>query len=352
MKIAILGMNKIKYMPYIQIYLQALKNKDVEIHVLNWNRDLTSEPQFDNIEIYSYEKYQENDVPKIKKIKNFVGYRIFLLQKIKKEKYNKIICLHSLTALLIFPYLINKYKKRFILDFRDLTFEKNKLYAKLIKYICKNAEVVLSSSEGFLPYLTNNAVIVHNTSSYDVTYKSKPRNKTIKIAFWGFIRQIEYNKRLISLFGNDENFELYYYGFIQNSALKLLDFVKEKKYTNIYFMGGYTLDEIEKYAAEVDFIDNMYEPDFTTKGATGNKYYDGIKFAVPQICQKGTIMGELIESKKLGLTLDVDNFDKQQIIRFYNEINYEEFVKNCEEQMLTIREQNEKVVEIIQKFAE
>ena len=43
MKVLIIGFSKIKYMPYINFYLNNVNSEKNEIHILYWNRDLKTD---------------------------------------------------------------------------------------------------------------------------------------------------------------------------------------------------------------------------------------------------------------------------------------------------------------------
>jgi D-arabinose 5-phosphate isomerase GutQ len=87
MKILLMGLGKLKFMPYMNFYLDNLDKDKHDIHLLCWNRDLKPDTteNAEGITIHEYSCYQEDDVPKADKIKSFAGYRKYALELLKKS---------------------------------------------------------------------------------------------------------------------------------------------------------------------------------------------------------------------------------------------------------------------------
>ena len=86
MKILIIGFAKIKYMPYMNMYLNNIDTEKNDVHILYWNRDLKEEDtsKLKNVTLHEFKCYQEDDVSKISKITSFVKFRKFALKELKK----------------------------------------------------------------------------------------------------------------------------------------------------------------------------------------------------------------------------------------------------------------------------
>ena len=82
MKILIMGFSKIKYMPYINFYLENINADENDVHLLYWNRDLKAEDvsALTNIELHEFCCFQSDDVSKLSKIGSFIKYRKFALK--------------------------------------------------------------------------------------------------------------------------------------------------------------------------------------------------------------------------------------------------------------------------------
>ena len=136
-----MGFAKLKYMPYINFYLDNMDLKKNEVHILYWNRDLQQEKTMDYSDciLHEFRCYQEDDVSKFLKIKSFIKYRKYAKQLIQKEKFDFLIALHSMPAILMSNILIEQYREKYIFDYRDSTYERFAPYKKLIgKIVCNS----------------------------------------------------------------------------------------------------------------------------------------------------------------------------------------------------------------------
>ena len=63
MKILIIGFAKIKYMPYLNLYLDNIDTNKNDVHILYWNRDLQKEDvsHIKNVTLHEFKCYQEDD---------------------------------------------------------------------------------------------------------------------------------------------------------------------------------------------------------------------------------------------------------------------------------------------------
>ena len=165
MKILILGFTKIKYMPYLNLYIDSIDNVENDIHVVAWNRDEKEDIQIDkNIKVHTFEYLMEDEIAKVKKINGFIKYRFFVKKILKEEKFDKIIVLHTLPGLLVLDILLKKFKQNYILDYRDTTFENILIYKKIIGILSKNSYATIVSSAAFKKHIPNkhNISITHN----------------------------------------------------------------------------------------------------------------------------------------------------------------------------------------------
>ena len=69
MKILLMGFAKIKYMPYMNFYLDNI-SKENDIHLVYWNRDCKKEDlsAYENLTLYEFSQKQNDDVSQIFKI--------------------------------------------------------------------------------------------------------------------------------------------------------------------------------------------------------------------------------------------------------------------------------------------
>lgn len=342
-----MGFTKIKYMPYMNFYLNNINRTEHEVHILYWNRDLQSEDltKYQDCFFYEFKCYQEDDVSKFYKINSFLKYRKFAKKILMNEGYDFIFVLHSLTGILVAEVLKKQYHDRYIFDYRDSTYEEFTPFKKVVASITRNAYATFVSSDAFRRFLPMDCVdriyTSHNLSIDSLEHRDDkqlygiPSDK-IRIAFWGFIRHEDINKEIIRKVAADSRFELHYYGREQKVALNLKAYLSELNATNVFFHGEYTPEQRYEFVRRTDIIHNIY-CDANTMLAMGNKYYDGLIFRIPQICMNGSFMGENIE--KNGIGKKCDPFDEKFcdiIYEYYKNINKEKFIVNCDAVLMTI----------------
>ena len=171
MKILLMGFGKLKFMPYMNVYLDNLDRERHEIHLLCWNRDL-KEDVYDGLEgitIHEYECYQEADVPKQEKTKSFAGYRKYALDLLKKESFDFLFVVHSLVGVVLWDYICTKYKGRYVLDYRDYTYENLLPFKSVIAGLVRGSRFTFVSSDAYRIYLpateADKIYTIHNIDS-------------------------------------------------------------------------------------------------------------------------------------------------------------------------------------------
>ena len=361
-KLLIVGFTKLSYMPYLNFYLEALGDAQTEIHVVSWRRDSEKDIKYRNSRIILHEfvRDQEDQIAKIKKVSNFIRYRSFVISLLNKMRFDKVIVLHTLPAVLIADKLLRRYCGRFILDYRDYTYEDLGAFKSVIGKLVKASYATFVSSDAFrdaLPKLdkvyTSHNLLVDSLAHRDAHPARLQSRLPIRVAFWGFIRHEKINEELIRKLGEDTRFELHYYGREQQTAWNLKALVEKKQFSNIFFHGTYLPEERYAFAAQTDLIHNIYENDAGMQKAMSNKYYDGIIFQIPQLCTAGSYMGERAEKDGVGCALDpfADEF-VDQLVRYYQEYDRSQFEANCDRACERVVSEFKKGQDIIREFAE
>ena len=345
-------------MPYLNLYLDNIDATNNEVHVLYWNRDLQPEkiPQDKNVVWHEFKCYQEDDVSKVTKIGSFLKFRLFAKELIKKEKFDFLIVLTSVLAFLLSDILLGKYKNNYFFDYRDVTYERFEFYKKLIQFIEKNSRLTFVSSDAFrIHFPETHQKKIHTTYNFltdSLNHKNDKelygtKSDKIRIAFWGFIRHEGINLKLIKRIGNDERFEIHYYGRETETARNLKKYAETNNIENVFFHGEYKPEERYEFVKNTDIIHNIYN-DSNMMHAMSNKYCDGAIFRIPQICTKGSYMGEKVEEYGVGCAVDV-NSDKlaDDIYAYYSNIEENIFKENCDKLEKTIIRDYENSVELI-----
>lgn len=346
MRILILGFTKLKFMPYLHFYLDQIDCNTNDVHIVYWNRDLQDEDliRYRNTTLHGFEAFMEDYIPKIAKIKHFWNYRRFVKGIINTHKFDYIISLHTLPGLCIIDTLLLRYKGRYILDYRDSTFEQNILFGYIVKRMAVNARVVFVSSDAFRKYLPTNGVEIitsHNILSESISHRhvrkeSYETSDRIRVSFWGLLRHYKHNLLIVNHLANDPRFELHYYGRSQKMGETMQQYLHDNNIHNVFLHGEYEPEERYAFASKTDMLLNSYE-DSNTLLAMGNKYYDGIIFYIPQICMKGSYMGQRCVERGTGCELNPseDNY-ADKLFKYYESLNMEHFYSNCDKDLESI----------------
>ena len=336
-----MGFSKIKYMPYLNFYLENIDRKNNELHVLYWNRDMQKENvlEFLDCNFHEFRSFQNDDECQINKIKNFLKYRAFAKKIINSFVFDFIIVLHTFPGILISDILLKYFKGKYIYDYRDITYETFLPFKMLIGRIIAGAMVTVVSSKGFRKYLpqkysnkiyTSHNILIDSLNHRNDKQKYGIKSDKIRVAFWGFIRHKEINIALINKLSNDERFELHYYGREQQIVLELKEYVKIINANNIFFHGEYKPEERYEFIKNTDIIHNLYY-DTNMLLAMGNKYYDGIIFKIPQICMPKSFMSEVCEKYKVGISISPhDELFADKLENYIKSMQMNSFYENCD----------------------
>lgn len=340
MKILILGFAKIKYMPYLNLYLDNIDAGKNEVHLMYWDRDKSPDKDIDKkLRKHIFSQDLEDEIPKYKKIGAVLKFAKAAKRLIKKEEFDFIIALTSIPAVLISDILLNEYKGRYIFDYRDFTFENISLYKRRIAELVKNSCFTAYSSQRHLKFLpeSKKLFIAHNFTKDSLFYRNKKeeinkkQDEPIRLSYWGILRDYAFNKKIIDRLGKDKRFLINFYGKKQKTVKYLEKYCQENNITNVKFFGEYQETDRYDFVKNTDILYNLYNITGTEGMAMGNKFFDGVIFYLPQICTKGSFMGENAEKYGVGKALDPDSIEfADDIYTYYNSIDKTLFKNNCD----------------------
>lgn len=322
-KVGIVAVHNLHLMQFLYKYTEILDEAGIDYDVLYWNRDGVEYPDKFKGNAIGFQYLTSNYCPKHKKIIGFLKCRSFFKKKIKENQYEKLILLTTQTAVALADVLLFRYKGKYIYDYRDITMEDHAVYKKMIQKLIQESYFTAVSSKGFLQKIGNSRKILmsHNCRSL----VSKPRElvkpDVLHITFWGMIRQVELQKKVCDFFGGDERFKIYYHG--EGETEELIQYCKEKSYTNVCITGRYFLEEIPDFVTDTQILLNLYENDKKQKLATTVKLYDGIRYQIPMIIARDSYMQEYIGEKSFAYYFSFQEGEKENILEWYNNLSSE-----------------------------
>lgn len=359
MRILIIGPGKLKYMPYAHFYLDNIDCQKNEVHVAYWNRDEKPEDtsSYRDVSLHEFPLFMVNNAPLKTKFRCFRKFRTFVKGVLKTYLFDFIVVLHSLSGLMIYDVLIKNFKGRFILDYRDSTYEsRSKLFGNAVKNLCRMSRVTFVSSDAFRRFLPEDCAdkiyTSHNLledSLQHREYQKVPSDK-IRMAFWGFIRHFEINRILMDRIAADKSFELHYYGREQKDALDLKEHAKKIGASNVFFHGEYNPDERYEFVKTTDLIHNIYSG-ANENMAMGNKYYDSIIFRIPQICQVDSFMGKTSVAHQVGFMANPEKDDFcNEVYNYYGSLKKDVFDMSCDTELERILSEYNRGISIIKEL--
>lgn len=350
-----IGFGNIYIMPYMHFYLDQLRKTTAEIHLIYWDRDLNSDASLpDDITPIKFEYRMPEGVPRWKKLGALWSYRKRFKQIVQAGNYDFAIVLTTPPGILLLDLLKKYFTNNYIFDFRDITSENNWLYRKIVNKLIKHSILTFVSSDAFRRYLTGaNIHTSHNLLIDSLGHRNVRRVETrdihpIRIRYWGIIRHEEINRSIITKLANDPRFELHYHGREDDTACSLKALTVRLQANNIHFHGLYKPEDRYKFAIETDLLHNLFENDQTMQPAMANKFYDGIIFYLPQLCNQKSFMGLQVSEHGIGLECSPysSNF-VDDIYEYYHSIKWASFESKCDLTLNNILEEYNEGIRLI-----
>lgn len=319
-KLCIIGLQSLHLMQFLYKYTDILDEANIAYDVIHWERSPDSPAKhrpFGGQKI-TFSHAMSDYQPRRKKAWSYLKCLAFVRATLRKNPYDKAILLTTQTALpLCLISARTRRRGRYIYDYRDITFEAHPLCKRLILRIIQNSAFTAISSLGFKALLgeSEKLLMAHNASRLSRSPAIKRPAGRIRLAYWGILRQIEYNKRLCDLFGNDPRFELVYHGEGHVEALQT--YCEEKGYDRIRFTGRYTAEQIPAFAARTDILLNCYDNDRIQTLATTVKLYDGIRYGIPMLISPHSHMAALMAGNPAVFLLDAVQTTADDVADWY-----------------------------------
>ncbi|HJB24558.1 MAG TPA: hypothetical protein H9946_10500 [Candidatus Jeotgalibaca pullicola] len=346
--IGIIGFESLRVMQYLDKYTKIFDEDGIDYEVVYWNRN--GIPNFDS-RYQAYNKTMNTYVPFQKKIPLFLGYASFIYRTILSRRYDQLIVLTTQSAIVLSPLLLTKYRKKYLFDYRDITFERNRGYRFLVKSLFRHSKGVPISSLGFLNYLGkgNKYILSHNCRDLQFIEYDKRKSDKIRIVYWGMVRQVDFNKKICDLFANDDRFTLTYHG--EGYYKEIEEYCQVQDYKNILFTGGYERTEMMEFGADTDILLNAYENDGQQQSALTVKLYDGMKYRIPMLVTSGSYMADYLSSWKIAYPISVDKAQsKEEIINWFQSLSKNSIQTDFNELKDTMKKDEEVFIQSVRKF--
>lgn len=352
--VGIIFIGDIKYCPYLKIYEKTLQQSGTNYHFLFWNRT-SFESTHLPCNYIPFQKGSRLNKNKLSKLIDFWCYRRWLKARLLEEKYDKLILLSTLSGMILADVILRHYKKRYILDIRDYSYERIYPFYKIEEALLHYSLLNCISSKGFKNFLPPSVEYtpVHNITGFnnkDVYHFTKKNyGSTLNIVWNGAVRYFSQQRKIIEKLGNDKRFSVFYYGSGAEFD-EYQSFLRSKNFYNVFLMGPYDNSEKDRILKDADIINSSYQFSIETEFAMPNKFYDGIIYKIPQLVEVNTYKCREVEKLNLGIGLDVDceNF-ADQLYEYYFSINEEDFNAKCDETLKLVLQENEAFIQQVRK---
>ena len=347
-KIALIVPNNLWVCPYVSIYTDLFDKAGVPYEILSWNRSGKEEKGIQ----FTWEEKNRNP------LEVFYAYNAFarfVKKKLKGGVFEKVVVFSPQLAIFLAGFLKEKYKDRYIIDYRDLSIEQKKPFGIIFRIVLRHSFSNVISSPGFLKYLPRDYeyIISHNfkiervkSALYDTV--DYPDKDTIDVLTIGAIRE-DRNRAVIDSLGNKKGFILHFFG--NGPAAKPLEhYAREKGFSNVEFAGYYEKNDEPGIIKSCSLINIVYPLIPSHISALSNRFYNSLLFKRPMIVTKTTIQGDFAEKYDVGLVIEnCDDLDKR-IIRYVEELDFQSYVRRCNMLLREFVSENEQFESMLNAF--
>lgn len=353
-RVGIILFSNIKYCPYADFYSDILENiPDMEYDIIYFDRnsDLCEVVDAHHIPI----KWgNRNSSMKFAKIGNFLSFLSQTKKILKKKKYDMLVVLTTIPAVLLYPYLNKNYKKKFILDIRDYTYENNALFYRIEKKVINAASCAVISSPGFQSFLPKSKYLICHNISKKISENNVNSHSFIKsskqvtVSYVGTIAYVDQCKRMCDLISKDERFKFLLYGNEMYGSV-VSDYVSKLNCTRIKMMGKFDPCDKERIYEESDLVFNCYGNDnMIVKYALSNKLYEGAFYKKPLVVSPNTFMSQYC--REFGFALDDAAKTLDELFYWYVNINSSEYERYSQTFLERCKSENEATRETIRQI--
>lgn len=330
--IGIVFINTLDVCPYIEKYMAVLEKLNMPYEIIYWDRKNLNQNYPENHHVLRHLSKEEKSP--LFKLRDFSKFKRFAVNKILEKKYEKLIILSTMTGMILYPFLKKHYSKKFLFDYRDASYEYLSFFRKRLHRLVAFSSLTCISSKGFLEVLPSDVsyVLAHNFRYEDINSRIQVSNlnksEVIKLCIIGLLREKDFLKRQIDLFGDDPRFQLYIHGGGEwlEYTLSYAD-----PFDNIFVTGRYDNSDKGDLIKDKDLIMFNYISNFNNNKLMANRFYDALIYKKPMVGNIEILSGQVIEENELGISLSYDDpLYKDKIIEYYKYLEGHEFNRYAE----------------------
>lgn len=353
-KILLISSSSPNIAPFLSFYTCVLEQNNISYDLLFWNRDHSEEVSKEKNNYIVYDKTYNDFSSPVKKLMDTFRFNSFCKKVMKTNVYSGVICFTIQTSFLLCFFLIRKYKSKYIFDIRDYSkVLDNPIFRIIVDILIKNSYATAISSEGFKQWLpdSNKYFISHNIDSSLIKYKprSKEKSGTLRILTIGQINRFEPNDKLMAAFSSHGDTELIFAGYGPYYQ-KYIDFCKENRITNVFFLGRYRKADELSFYENTDMVNILFLNYLNSDTLMSNRFYNAVVCRKPIIVNSNSYQAALVEKYHLGIVIDDYNNLDQKILTYYYTLDRDEFEAGCKSFLDFVSEDNKHFSSVIHRF--
>ncbi len=346
-------------LPYAKTYIDEIRQTGNDCSLLYWDRDAVGgeNDHYEDCQKYIYQQKLSPESTGIAKLIGYIKAAHYFNKILKNQKFDGIIFLQTHAAVMCQSILKQRYINKYIVDIRDYTWENNAFYYKIEKKVLNDAFAVVISSPAYKTFLPDmDYVVAHNYTPFPqetvISIRNSKNYKSsgpISISFVGTIRFIEMDKKILSIFKNDDRFKVNYFG---TGSEVLEKYARDNGIKNTEFHGSFSSSETTDFYMKTDLINNLYgNHDNFLDYALSNKLYHSAQFHIPILVCPDTYMEEITNKYNMGFVFDVDdNNSPNKLYKWFNEFNRVQLADGCEHFLNTVKDDNARFLQMINRF--
>lgn len=158
-----------------------------------------------------------------------------------------------------------------------------------------------------------NSIVVRNCSIWN-KQKIESDFRAKDLIFLGGISELR-GAKILKQIGVNSRFELDLYGPLMEPI----------SYLNEFYRGEVVYDEVPKLLKDYKFGLILFEDVQFYNESLPIKFFEYLSIGLPIICHSGTYIGDLVQKNGLGIVLDRDNYDFDQLPY----LDHQKLVSNC-----------------------
>lgn len=237
-------------------------------------------------------------------------------------------------CVLNYPILRKLYKGKYVIEIRDYWKEKNRLYYIMEKRAIDNSYMAVISSPAYRRFLPEYDYIqAHNVNIFPENVIESIRNRVnekmpIVVSCIGGAKNLEYDKKVLLRFKNDNRFLIQYIG---RGYEALIPFCESNNITNIHIEGMFPQEKTLSYYEQTDIILNLYGNNKPSVDyALSNKLYFAAQMEKPILVCPHTYMAEISTQNGFGFVFDVDDtYAPDKLYDFYKTLDRKQMHEKC-----------------------